>query len=371
MMQEFKILICGIILLFYPGIDRINAQILTDTASFKIIERCIDDIYNYRFTEADSKCNLLNNKYPGHPVLRLLHGMIIYWQNYPMLPGSAYEKVYIDDMLTSIHQSERKDSREDDSESLLVNLCARGMLLQYYAEIENTSETFPLAKSTYPHIRKAFKYTSSYYDFNFFAGLYNYYREAYPEAYPIYKAFAFLFPRGNKEEGIRQMQIAARYSLLLKAESFSFLAWISSSFEHNFQLATNYSKMLHDLYPYNTEYQTEYIRNLLLTKRYEEAEALINSGNKEIKNPFFLAVFEIFTAILNEKEYKNNKMAQQLYEKGLRDISPFSTFGNEYAAYAYFGLSRISEAKGDKKNRKAYHKKASDLAVFKNIDFSN
>ena len=58
-------------------------------------------------------------------------------------------------------------------------------------------------------------------------------------------------------------------------------------------------------------------------------------------------------------------------KKALPKSLPFSSYGNEYAAYAYFGLSRISEANGDKKARKAFHKKAVDLAVFKNIDFAN
>jgi hypothetical protein len=371
MKPDFKIFVCGIFLLFYLNVDKNNAQILSDTASFKIIEKCIDDIYNCRFNEAKDKCALLNIDYPGHSAVRLLHGMIIYWENFPMLSKSSFEKIYLDDMHNAIRLSEKKGSQEDDAEYLLINLCARGMLLQYYSDIDNTSEIFSLAKSTYPHIRKAFKFTSAYYDFNFFAGLYNYYREAYPEAYPVYKAFAFIFPRGDKAEGIRQMQIAGQHSLVLKAESYSFLAWISANFERDFQEATNYSRMLYELYPENTEYLSEYVRNLLLTKQYNEAEKLINSRIKEINNPFFAGVFEIFYGILQEKEYHNNKLAQLFYEKGIAEISLYSSYANEYAAYAYYGLSRISEANGDKKSRKTYHKKADDLAVFKNIDFAN
>ena len=371
MRPDFKICICGIFLLFFLNAGKNNAQILGDTASFKIIEKCIDDIYNFRFKEATENCALLNTKYPGNSVIWLLHGMIIYWENYPILSKSSYERVYLDDMHNAIRLSDMKGSPADEAEYLLINLCARGMLLQYYADIDNTSEIFPLAKSTYPHIRKAFKYNSSYYDFNFFTGLYNYYREAYPEAYPLYKAFAFLFPRGNKVEGIRQMEIASKHSLVLKAESYSFLAWVSANFEHDFHQATNYNKMLYELYPDNTVYLAEYVRNLLLIKQYGEAEKLINSCIKETNNPFFPGVFEIFCGILQEKAYHNNKLAQLLYEKGIRDISPFSSYGNEYAAYAYYGLSRISESNGDKKSRKNYHKKANDLAVFKKIDFGN
>jgi hypothetical protein len=371
MKPDFKICLCGIIFLFCLNVYKSNSQILSDTSSLKIIERCISDIYNFRFRDASVKCKDLNSLYSGHPAIRLLHGMEIYWEFYPMLPKSPFEKIYLDDMNYAILQSEKKEHSGYETEYLLINLCARGMLMQYYADIDNDSEIFPLVKNTYQHIRKAFRYTSGYSDFYFFTGLYNYYREAYPEAYPIYKTFAFLFPRGNKEAGIKQMQIASRQSLLLKAESYSFLAWISTSFEHDYQSATNYSRMLCDLYPDNTLYLAEYIKNLLLTKQYNEAEKLLSDQSKENNSPFLIGVFKIFSGILQEKEYHNNKEAKKMYEKGIVEIHPFSSYGNEYAAYAYFGLSRISEAMGDKRARKTYHKKAIDLAVFKNIDFGN
>jgi hypothetical protein len=371
MRPYFKILIFGIFLLFCLNMDRGDAQILSDTSSFKVIEKCIADIYNFRFSDARDKCTMLSSQYPGHPAVMLIHGMIVYWEFYPMLPKSPYEKIYLDDMNNAIRLSEKKDHSGNETENLLINLCARGMLLQYYADIDNDMEIFPLVKSTYQHIRKAFKYSTAYYDFNFFTGLYNYYREAYPEAYPIYKTFAFIFPRGNKAEGIKEMQIAGQHSLLLKAESYSFLAWISTSFEHDFKSATDYSRMLFDLYPDNTLYLAEYIKNLLLTKQYDEAEKLLSARNQENNSPFLLGVFEIFNGILQEKAYYNNQAARKLYERGITEITPFSSYGNEYASYAYFGLSRICEASGDKKGRKAYHKKANDLAVFKNIDFSN
>jgi hypothetical protein len=56
--------------------------------------------------------------------------------------------------------------------------------------------------------------------------------------------------------------------------------------------------------------------------------------------------------------------------KGIKDISIFRSYGNEYAAYAYFGLSRISEINGDMVNKKRYRDLALKLADFSNIDFN-
>ena len=55
--------------------------------------------------------------------------------------------------------------------------------------------------------------------------------------------------------------------------------------------------------------------------------------------------------------------------KGAREVLLFGKYGDEFAAYAYFGLSRISEANGDKHYKKLYRKLANGLADQKKINF--
>ena len=93
------------------------------------------------------------------------------------------------------------------------------------------------------------------------------------------------------------------------------------------------------------------------------------SSNSNQNNSFFRAQMQIFNGILQEKKYHDIKKAQQFYSKGVNEISLFGNYGNEYAAYAYFGLSRISEINGDKYYKKMYRKLAMQLADFKEIDF--
>ena len=104
-------------------------------------------------------------------------------------------------------------------------------------------------------------------------------------------------------------------------------------------------------------------------KRYDEAEKLMPASQESEGNNYFQSQFKILKGILQEKRYHDNKLAQQYYNTGLRDISLFGKYGNEYAAYAYFGLSRISEDNGEKHTRKIYRKEALKLADFKKINF--
>jgi hypothetical protein len=347
----------------------LQAQILKDTATFNMICRGVDYIYNLQSKQAGEIYTKISARYPGHPMTFVYRGLMTYWNNYPLLPSSPSRSSFEKDMLQAITLCEEKDYRGHEAEYLLINIGARGMLLLFYADNGLSRDVFSMASSTYQYVKQSFHYTQTYADFYFITGLYRYYREAYPEAHPIYKPLALLFPKGDKVLGLKDLQQAARNAIVLKAEAYSFLAGIYISFENNFQQASFYSKALHELYPQNPQYLAVSIKNLMLTKDYGEAEDLIRANRARYANPYFQAQLSIFNGILAEKKYRNYTTAQNFYFKGINEITPFGEFGDEYKAYAYFGLSRISEAKGDKQNMKSYRKKALELAAYKNVNF--
>ncbi len=366
-----KVILFTGILLMSLNHQAANGQVLKDSASINLIKKGIDYVYNFEFNRAEKVKAELNRLYPGHPVNRLFNGMITYWKNYPLTSTSPARKSFEEDMRKSIDLCEKSKDASFEAEILLVNLCARGLLLLYYTDNYLSLEVFPLATSTYQCVRRSFNFTTYYSDFYFFTGVYNYYREAYPEAYPVYKTLAFLFPKGDKVKGIEELKIVADNSIVLKAESYTFLSSIYLSFENNYRQATFYSKSLHYIYPANPEYLGAYIKNLLLIKEYDEAEKEMISTDSRLSNPFFKAQVTIFNGILQEKKYHNTVRAQELYNKGIKEIEAFRSYGNEYAAYAYFGLSRISQVNGDVNSEKTYRRLALKLADFKNIDFDD
>jgi len=77
----------------------------------------------------------------------------------------------------------------------------------------------------------------------------------------------------------------------------------------------------------------------------------------------------IFKGILQEKKYKDLERAKQFYEEGINTISLFGDYGNEFCAYAYFGLSRICEFNGDKACKKTYQRKGFEIVDFKKVTF--
>ena len=348
-----------------------QAQILRDTASLNILKQCVDDIYDFRFDDASYASQKLNKSFPEHPVVYLVNGMITYWKNYPLIPSSPECNSYENDLRSCISLCEESYNQADYAEYLLANLGARGMLLLFYADNDLSENVFPLAKSTYRYIRQCFDYSSFYYDFYFFTGLYNYYREAYPDTHPVYKILAFLFPKGDRAKGLMEMQISAKNSIMLKGESYSFLSHIYMHYENNYQQAYDFSKSLYELYPSNLQYLGSYLKNMFLTKKYDEAENIIRSSEGKLMNSYFQAQLTIFNGLLQEKKYQNYALAKKFYSKGISDMAAYGYYGNDYASYAYFGLSRISDIDGDKSGRKAYRKKAIEMTNYKKVNFDD
>ena len=355
---------------FFLSSAVMQSQVLSDSGSLKLIKRGIDYVYNFQFSNA-GRVNLeLEKLYPNHPIGYLYRGMITYWENYPLIPASGASSSFEDNMRKCIELCDKNKNKETEAEILLANLCARGFLMLYYTENDLSFEVFPIASSTYQNIRRSFDFTSSYIDLNFFTGIYNYYREAYPEAHPVYKTLAFLFPKGNKEKGLADLEKVARGSIIMKAESYQFLTDIYLSFENDYQKAAFYSRNLYTLYPDNPKYKGQYIKNLLLIKNYAEAEKEM-ATTATPKNSFYDAQVSIFKGIIEEKKNNNLPRAEELYNSGIRDIARFREYGNEFAAFAYFGLSRIAGVNGDEKNSKIYRKLALKLTAFKEINFDN
>ena len=238
----------------------------------------------FQFDKARDVQSKIRELYPGHPVLSLLNGMITYWENYPLVSTNNARFSYENEMRQCIKLCENRKDTIYEAEYLLINLSARGMLLMYYADNDLSFDVISLMPNTYGLIRKAFDFVSANVDLNYFTGLYNYYREAYPKAYPVYQPIAFLFPGGNIEIGLKQLQTAAINSVLLRAESYFLLAYIYLNFENNYPEAIFYSKSLNELYPGNILYQALYIKNLLLMRQYEEAEKLIIASPDKSKH---------------------------------------------------------------------------------------
>lgn len=346
-----------------------NAQILQDKKTLSLVKADINYIYNLQFDSAREVYSKIITLYPDHPIVSLLKGILTYWESYPMLRTTPSHVAFEEDMRQCIRLSETHSNPGLEAENLLADLCASGMLMMYYDDNDLIMEVIPLAKSTFIHLRRAYNFTTVCQDLSYFTGLYDYYREGYPKVFPIYKSLLLPFPAGDMAKGINELKTASINSVVLGAESCSLLSSVYLNFENKYPESLYYCKTLYDQYPENVFYLTNYIKNLLLMKQYDEAERLILAPYAAEGNRFFQSQLMILKGILQEKKYHDNKTAQQYYDQGIKEISIFGKYGKEFSAYAYFGLSRIGESNDEKHVNNTYRREALNLATFKKIDF--
>ena len=266
MSVRFKILVMSTGFLLFLSTSSIYAQILQDSATLRLVKKDIDYIYNLQFEEARETYAKIIAAYPEHPIVFLIRGMMTYWENYPLMNKTSAQTSFEGDMRQCIKLSEEKTDPVYEAEYLMANLCARGFLLLFYSDNDLVMEVIPLATSTYKYMMRSFDFTSVCSDLYYFTGVYNYYREAYPNIYPVYKSLVFPFPKGDMITGLRELQISATQSVALRAESYVVLSWILLNFEKRYTEALYYSKTLHELYPENPLYVAIYLKNLLLYK---------------------------------------------------------------------------------------------------------
>lgn len=368
---NYRVILLLLIILIYGGIS--SGQVMKDSSSVNLIREGIRCIYNMEFTEAEKVYAELERRHHDHPVCDLYRGMMIYWKKFPLIPSSPFRTVYEQTLHACIEKSEpdKYPSAGYGTEYLLANLSARGLLLLFYADNGLSSEVMPLASQTYRPLMHSMKLTEECPDLYFFSGIYNYYRDAYPRVRPIYKAVAFLFPQGNMKKGIEQLEICAQRSMALQAEAFSMLAWIRMHFENDYQKSLPYCRILTEKYPANPNFKGMYIKNLLLLKRYDEAEKVINMQSEADTNSYYRAQLNLFKGLLQEKKYKNYDLARELYRATINAMLVFGEYGKEFQSYAYFGLSRITQSDEAKQEKRVYRRKATELSDFKKMTFDD
>ena len=363
MSNKWKRLILCIFASVLLGTNTLEAQLFQDSSTLTLIKKDIDCIYNMKFTESQEIYLKIKKTYPGHPVLFLLRGMQTYWKNYPLLDTTPAHVSFEADLRQCILISEKNKVPAYEAEYLLTNLCARGMLLEYYNDNNLTFQVIPLVTSTYRKVRHAFAFSGACVDLKYYTGVYNYYREAYPQAYPIYKPMVLLLPSGDMKAGLKELNHAATNGVVLRAESNYLLAGIYLNFEKKYQQAINYSRSLHRSYPDNELYLAMYLKNLLLLEQYDEAENLIKVSSQGAENKYFQAKLMIFKGVIQEKKYHDINLAKQYYHSGISKLSLFGGYGTEYTALASVGLSRINNKKSETGNGGQLRGKTNKLAV--------
>jgi tetratricopeptide (TPR) repeat protein len=279
-----------------------------------------------------------------------------------LIPGNKGAEEFEEVMEETWNRSRLLKDNGNETEGVFFELMARSFIVMYYADNGRSSKAISHLGKIYRDIMASFDLQEQFNEFFFITGLYNYYREAYPEAHPIYKPAAMFFRKGNKSRGLEMLRYAAEETNFMRVEAALFLSLIYINFENKIDSAVIFASKLHQDFPDNGYFLSKYAEMLLVDQQYETAlgpilQLMSMDEYNKMKGTVFMGIYE-------EKKQNNAEKSRIYYEEGLRLTEAFDERANYIKAYAFIGLSRYFLDKGDDKQARIYKKKAKNASSF-------
>ena len=351
-----------------------TTSILTDIDIQIEATSAINKMYNYQFEEAEKEFRWLSSEYKNHPLPVFLLGLSSWWkidaQSSKSYIGESHKENVLDKnflslMDESINLSKQiydQGNKVDGAFFLAASYGFKGRLL---SERRKWSAAAFAGRNAIKYLKEIRKDDLMIPEISFGNGLFNYYSIWISERYPLLKPIIKLFPEGNKNKGVEQLNIASNNSFYTRTEAQYFLMRIYSG-EGKLSKAFQLSEYLKDTYPQNSifhKYYTQLLyRNSRLNECLKESNNIIVNYKKrkfgynedEVRIAhFFLG--EIYHSNLNfEKAIFNYKKSIEFSEKIGKQKMGYSIFSN-------FSLGRIFFNRNEYKQAKIYFKRVLKL----------
>lgn len=356
-----KVTLC-IGLLFFHLDGMSQSMSLFDREDYMhIVEKGADLVYLGQFDSASHLIDSLETLLPNHPIIPMMRGMNLAWQDQPLHTGSPFFKDHEEQLLMVIELSLKlKEQDPENIESIFFEMSARGLMAEYYADEGSTYKAMTEARQTYGLIKESMELTGVSPEFLFLTGLYNYFREKYPERHPMYKSVVWIFKSGDIQLGLAQLDEAVHQSKIVKIEAHLYLAYIYLRYENDPGKAKYYLERLNTAYPTNALFQAKYLECLIKEERYQAANELVAELIIHEK-PYYQMCGLIYKGYIFENSEIDLDMARRQYKQGLEIGKLCQQIGWYYRSVAYLGLGRIAEQTAHVEQAVYYYEKVIGL----------
>ncbi|MEQ8239893.1 MAG: tetratricopeptide repeat protein [Cyclobacteriaceae bacterium] len=343
-----------IIAIFFS--QSVHGQLFKNAENVRLVTRSVNFIYSMQSDSALYYAERVEEKIPQHPVVPMLRAVNLMWQTLPYVTVDTTFEKFKKHLYEVVEKAIAIDGgKQKNTEAIFFEMAARGLLSEYYADTDNYMKAVNEASKAYGLLKKAFDMTEEISDFLFAVGIYNYFREAYPEKYPVYKSFVWVFRNGDKSKGIQQLKLASEKALIVNIEATMYLAYLYLRYEYKPALAQDYLRKLVIQFPKNSYIRTKYLESVAIDPRaFSQAKPhdfqMIASDGRLY---YSVAAFA-FEGLYHEWTQEDYQKAEELYKRALSIGSSLKDRGEYLKSLCYLGLGRIHQSKGDLAMAKYY-----------------
>lgn len=349
-------------LLKHPGVQIESAE-------------AINLMYNYKFYEADKEFRWLRVRYPKHPMPYFLMGLAEWWKIVPNTDVTDYDAQCIAYMDTTIALAEKLyDDSENKLEPSFFLAAAYAFKGRLYSERKKWTKATFAGKNALKYFEKCKGNADFSPELLFGDGMYNYYAQWIPENYPLLKPILMFFPKGNKLNGIKELEKTANSAFYTRVEARYFLVQIYSM-ENQYDKAYEMSKYMYEQYPDNPFFERYYARSAFVTGRLAEAEKLSKDILEKVDRT--QAGYEgvsgrtaaYILAYVNHLFYKNLPEARVNYQKAVDFAKQTNSTNSGYYLSSVVGLAKIANEEKNYDLAQTYFKEVLDKAERKSSQY--
>ena len=321
------------------------SQVFEEGLVQSLTKKGADHVYNSNPDSAIYYADSIGTYLPNHPVVPLMKAMSLLWSSIPIISDSLFH-IMERQLDSAILLASQEDPQFEDPEMIFFAMSAHGLLAEYYADRDYRMKAVGEASHAYGLLRKGFDLTDEYPEFLFTVGLYNYFREKYPEKHPLYRPLLWFFKGGDKELGLMQLKSAIDIAFLTKVEAHLYLSYIYLRYEYEPKMAQKYLSRLCLMYPNNYYAKAKYLESLANPKDYHLAPVKLISELIYHKSDYYKLAGYIFQGYREEVINNDASKAEATYRKGLAYGEEIPGHGEFFKGFGYLGLGRLLAGSG-------------------------
>ncbi len=345
-----------------------QAQLFGHKQHTQLVTKTVGYIYNMQPMLANKYIDSVEQEMPNHPVVPLMRAMNILWQAMPNVTEPGVFERFEAQLNETVRLANRIDGgRQEHPEAIFFEITARGLLAEYYADDEAYMKAMTEAGKAYGLMKSAMTLTEHNPDFYLPVGVYNYFREKYPEKHPSYKPLLWFFRSGDIELGIGQLKEGCRSGVLTKVEAYIYLSYIYLRYEEIPELAQSYLLELSRLYPNNYYVTAKYLESLVGGEDYKKMDQKLINQLLNVAKPYYRMAGHTFQGLYAEKVLLNKEEALKSYHNCLKLEDKTKHEANYLISETYLGLSRIAMSNGQHKKAEEYAQNALERAETKEV----
>jgi len=347
------ILILLFSLLVYSSQAQQNILLTNPQVQLECLE-AVDSMYNFNFEVAEKQYNWLKQQYPEHPLPYFLLGLNEWWKVLPNEKVKVHDKTFESYMDLAIKKAKVMYKVDKMNPEVTFFLSASyGFKARLNAERGNYSAaTFNAKKCLNFMLENQEANPELVPEFMFGTALYNYFRAWVPENKKFMKPVLLLFPKGNKQLGIEQLEKVASESFYTRIVAMRYLVKIYSSYEKEYTKAWDYIEYLHKLYPKNAYFTRLFVKIAYKTNHKLVCMQACKEALKQVENKtigFENETGRICSFILGYYQDQNKDYLNAGYN--FKQCIKYTEMPNAYSTgYTVLGAEKLAHYALEKKN---------------------